>query len=248
MLKRETKNCLGMNERTNGSSKYDKEDGAAWYCLHSRRKHEHVAAAHLKILGDIRVFCPRIRFRRRTKTGVNLKVNEALFPGYLFARFSLRDMLPLVRSAPGVSSVVRFGNWYPVIEDDLIDDLRIETEDGDARELRLEFEAGDRVKLVHGPLAGLEAVITHVLPGNERVRLLLEFLGRETLAEASTEDVVPGDEFGSTVLRFAARLAIPGRGRRLDVDNLPRLESTCRTGMPAASVMYSEQVHRLTSV
>jgi transcriptional antiterminator RfaH len=235
-----------MPESSYGGGKPENENGAAWYCLRSQRKQEHTAAAHVKRLGDIPVFCPRIRFRRRTKTGTTLKVNEALFPGYLFARFSLREMLPQVRSAYGVSTVVRFGNWYPVIEDDLINDLRIETEDGDTRELVPELEPGNLVRLVVGPLAGLEAVITHVLPGNERVRLLLEFLGRETVAEAKAEDVVLGDEFGSPVFRFAARLALPDRGRRLNADH-PRLEPNCRNGVHSATSEYHKNAHHLTS-
>jgi transcriptional antiterminator RfaH len=233
--------------RSAGSSKHENENSTAWYCLRSRRKQEHVAAAHVKVLGDIPVFCPRIRFRRRTKTGTTLKVNEALFPGYLFAQFSLREMLPQVRSAHGVSGVLRFGNWYPIIEDDVIDDLRIQTGDGDVREVVPELVAGDRVRLVEGPLAGLEAVITHVLPGNERVRLLLEFLGRETVAEAKAEHVVLGEEFGSTLFRFAARLAVPV-ARRLNVDNPPRAESNSHNGVHAANIKYDEIVHRLTSV
>jgi transcriptional antiterminator RfaH len=77
--------------------------GPGWYCLRTRRKQEHAAAAHVRILGDFAVFCPRIGFHRPTKGGA-IWVTEALFPGYFFARFSLREMLPLVRSAHGVST------------------------------------------------------------------------------------------------------------------------------------------------
>jgi len=205
-----------MVEQNKGNGQTPHEKAAAWYCVRSRRKQEHVAAAHVKILGNIPVFCPRIRFRRATKTGSAVKVTEALFPGYFFARFNLGEMLPRVRSAHGVSSIVRFGDWYPVIEDGVIEELQVESGGSTIAELLPDLTPGDRVRLVLGPLAGLEAIITHVLPGNERVRLLLEFLGGNTLAEARTEDVIPHEHFGSTFLRFATRLASIGRGNRLN--------------------------------
>jgi transcriptional antiterminator RfaH len=129
-------------------------------------------------------------------------VTEAMFPGYFFARFCLGEMLPQVRSAHGVSSIVRFGDWYPVIDDSVIEQLR-DTTGGDAiAELVPELAPGDSVRLTEGPLAGLEAVITQVLPGKERVRVLLEFLGRETVTEARTNQVILCD-FQATMSRFA---------------------------------------------
>jgi transcriptional antiterminator RfaH len=203
-----------MNLQTNRNGQLQNESGVGWYCLRTRRKQEQVAAAHVRILGNVAVFCPKIRYRRPSKGGAAW-VTEALFPGYFFARFSLREMLPRVRSAHGVSTIVRFGEWYPEIADSIIEELRVETDDRVLGESVPPLVPGDRVRLVGGALAGLEAVVTQVLPGNERVRLLLEFLGRETFAEARTEHVVPGEKVGSLILRFAARLGAIEGGNRL---------------------------------
>jgi transcriptional antiterminator RfaH len=203
-----------MEQLANRNGQLRMEGGLGWYCLRAHRKQEHVAAAHVRLLEDVGVFCPRIRFRRPTKGGY-IWVTEALFPGYFFAHFSLRDMLPLVRSAHGVISVVRFGEWYPEVAESIIEDLRVETEDRIIGESVSPLAPGDRVRLVGGALAGLEAVVTHVLPGNERVRLLLDFLGRETVAEARAEHIVPGEKVGSLVLRFAARLGAIEGGNHL---------------------------------
>lgn len=219
-----------MVEQSKGNGQAPHDKGAAWYCLRSRRKQEHVAAAHVKISGNIPVFCPRIRFRRATKTGSAVKVTEALFPGYFFARFNLGEMLPLVRSAHGVSSIVRFGNWYPVIEDNIIEELQVESGNNPIAEITPDLVPGDRVRLVVGPLAGLEAIITHVLPGNERVKLLLKFLGENTLAEARTEDVIPHEHFGSTFLRFATNLAAIGSGNRLNGAKIRLQDANSHTG------------------
>jgi transcriptional antiterminator RfaH len=216
-----------MVEESYWNGKEANEDGTAWYCLRSRRKQENVASVHVKILGNIPVFCPRIRYRRPTRSGSAVRITEALFPGYFFARFSLREMLPQVRRAHGVSGILRFGNWYPVIEDSIIEELRAETEGGTLGELTPDLVPGDRVRLVVGPLAGLEAVITHVLPGSERVRLLLELLGGDTQAEANSNHVIPCDHFGSRMFRFATRLVAPARDNRLSGPKvrLPELNS-----------------------
>jgi transcriptional antiterminator RfaH len=211
-----------MEQRVNQNDQLQNESGLGWYCLRSRRKQEQVAAAHVRLLGDVGVFCPRIRFRRPAKDGTIL-VTEALFPGYFFARFSFREMLPLVRSAHGVTSIVRFGDWYPTIADSVIEELRVETENRVTGESVPPLVPGERVRLVAGALAGLEATITHVWPGNERVRLLLEFLGRETVAEAKVEHVVPGEKVGPLVFRFATRLSALEGGSRLSV---PRILGT----------------------
>jgi Transcription termination factor nusG len=114
-----------MKELACSSGESKNEADSAWYCLYSRRKQEHMAAAHVRLLGSIPVFCPRIRFRRQTRGGATVMVTEAMFPGYFFARFCLGEMLPQVRSAHGVSSIVRFGDWYPVIDDNVIEQLRV---------------------------------------------------------------------------------------------------------------------------
>jgi transcriptional antiterminator RfaH len=203
-----------MEQRVNRNGQLQNESGLGWYCLRSRRKQEQVAATHVRLLGDLEVFCPRIRFRRPAKDGA-ISVTEVLFPGYFFARFPMREMLLRVRSAHGVLNILRFGDWYPVIADSVIEELRAETEDHVIGHSLPPLIPGERVRLVAGALAGLEATITEVLPGNERVRLLLEFLGRETVAEARAEHLVPGEKIGSLVFRFAARLGAVEGGTRL---------------------------------
>jgi transcriptional antiterminator RfaH len=44
--------------------------------------------------------------------------------------------------------------------------------------VRPQFETGDEVELATGPLQGMKGLIIDVLPGAERVKVLLEFLGQ----------------------------------------------------------------------
>jgi transcriptional antiterminator RfaH len=154
----------------------------AWYCLRSHPKHEHIAAAHLRLLEGVTVFCPRIRFKRATRKGL-VSVTEALFPGYLFARFELAEMHLRVRYAHGVGGIVRFADRYPIIEEGVLAQLKSHTGAADVQELSYDLAEGDQVQIVEGAFLGLEAVVTQVLSPKERVKVLMDFLGRKMEAE-----------------------------------------------------------------
>jgi transcriptional antiterminator RfaH len=53
-----------------------------------------------------------------------------------------------------------------------------------------EIKVGQEVKIAHGPLQGLEVLVTQLLPASERVRVLLEFLGRSLQMEVSRETLI----------------------------------------------------------
>ena len=161
----------------------------AWYCLRAKPKHEHIAAAHLRILQGVTVFCPRIRFQRATQRGL-VWVTQAMFPGYLFARFELAEMHRQVSYAHGVSGIVRFADRYPTIDDDSLVQLQNHAGVAEIKELNHQLAQGDHVTIVEGAFAGLEAVVTQVLPAKERVKVLMDFLGRKTEAEVERSIVL----------------------------------------------------------
>jgi transcriptional antiterminator RfaH len=162
---------------------------SAWYCLRSQPKHEHIAAAHLRLLQGITVFCPRIRFKRATRQGL-VWVTEAMFPGYLFARFELAAMHRQVRYAHGVSGIVRFADRYPTIEEGALAQLRGQTGAAEIEELDYGLSEGDQVQIVGGAFVGLDAVVTQVLSAKERVKVLMDFLGRKMEAEVQWSAVL----------------------------------------------------------
>ncbi len=162
----------------------------AWFCLKSQPKHEHIAAAHLRKMAEVEVFSPRLRFQRATTRGARWFV-ESMFPGYLFARFNFEERYREVRSAMGVSMILQFGNQYATLSPSVIDSLRQRTNAEQVAVIESTIKEGDTVTIVEGALRGLEAVVMQFLSGRERVRLLLDFLGREIHAEVRVPDVLP---------------------------------------------------------
>jgi len=161
----------------------------AWFCLQAQAKHEHIAAAHLRQSGAAEVFLPRIRFPRVTRRG-KAWFTEALFPGYLFARFDWRAVLRQVRHARGVRGVVHFGERWPTIPNETIAELRRAFGDSELRTLGARLAPGDEVQIADGALHGLRAVIANILPGPARIAVLLNFLGRQTVIELPVHSVV----------------------------------------------------------
>jgi transcriptional antiterminator RfaH len=160
-----------------------------WYCLRSQPKHEHIAAAHLRLLEGVTVFCPRIKFKRASRQGL-VWVTEAMFPGYLFARFELAEMHLRVRYAHGVSGIVRFADRYPTIEEGALAQLRNFIGAAEIKQLSYDLSEGDQVQIVGGAFTGLGAVVTQVLSAKERVKVLMDFLGRKMEAEVQCSSVL----------------------------------------------------------
>lgn len=155
---------------------------ANWFCLRSQPKHEHIAAGHLRKMDGVEVLLPRIRFQRTTRQGL-VWVTEALFPNYLFARFDWHRSFRQVQAAPGVSGVVHFGARWPVIEETVIEELKLAIGPDELHVISTTLHPGDAVEITEGAMRGLHAVVSRVVPGRARVAVLLELLGRQTTIE-----------------------------------------------------------------
>src|SRR5262249_16161106 len=147
------------------TSKIGKTDGLSamkWFCLRSQPKHEHIAAGYLQKDADLEVYLPRIRFRRVTRRGA-VWVTEALFPNYLFARFDWQSSFRQVQAARGVQTIVHFGNRWPTLADETIEELRSLLGEAEIHIIPEKLEKGDAVRIVEGPLQGLQAVVSQAL-------------------------------------------------------------------------------------
>lgn len=168
----------------------DISNARSWFCVRSQPKREHIAAANLCRLKDLEIFNPRLRSRKLTVRGP-VWMTESLFPNYLFARFSFETRLDDVKYTPGVSHVVHFGHRYPTVPEYLVKDLR---QNFGEEELQLSTnvpEQGDQVTVTDRAFFGLQATVLRVMPARQRVQVLLEMLGRTTMAELSLKSVIP---------------------------------------------------------
>src|SRR5438067_12691574 len=121
----------------------------AWYCLRSQPKREHIAAAHVRPIDGVEVYCPRIRFEKMTRRG-RVWFTEALFPGYLFARFELAMHQKLVTYVQGVTGIVRFGLYPTAVPDQGIEEMRQQVGDDEHVIASQKLQEGDDVIVTSG--------------------------------------------------------------------------------------------------
>jgi transcriptional antiterminator RfaH len=163
--------------------------GFAWYCARTKPKHEHIVAAGLKRNLGLEVFHPRLRMERPTRRGV-VRVVEPLFPCYVFVRCNISECLDGVRYVNGVSSLVHFGDRIPTVPDQVVEELRQCFESQELMDVEEQLCPGTEVTVGEGAFHGINGIVLKVLPAKQRVQILLDFLGRTTLAEVDRKSLV----------------------------------------------------------
>jgi transcription antitermination factor NusG len=180
----------------------------SWYALYTRHQHERSAATYLESRG-FTTLCPtyrEIRQWRDRKKEITLPV----FPCYVFIRGGMERQISLL-STPGVHSIVCTGKIPAAVADDEIAAIRRAMDHSVAMEPAPFICEGDRVRVVCGPLLGVEGVLQR---RKDAMRLIIsvEILGRSASVEIQLHEIEP----------CARRPVVPGIFSSQLTDGLPR--------------------------
>ena len=138
------------------SSDVTPDGDSAWCALYTRHQHEKTVAEMLTAKG-LEVFLPvynSVRVWKDRKKTLTLP----LFPCYVFVRGGMRRRLQIV-TTPGVHMIVCIGDQIATIPEHEIESLR-KTIDGDyCVEPHPFLKCGERVRVKHGALEGVEGVL-----------------------------------------------------------------------------------------
>ncbi len=150
-----------------------------WYACYTRSRHEKRVEEQLRERG-IESYLPTAVRERQWKDRKK-KVDWPLFPGYVFGRFTLRDV-HTVLTTPGVSTIVRTnGVPSPVAEEELENIRKLEQVVAELGGLpppvRPLLDEGDRVVVTAGPFEGIFGVVNE-LRGRRRVLVGLTSIGQ----------------------------------------------------------------------
>jgi len=129
---------------------------AQWYALQTRPRHEKRTAAHLRAQ-SLEAFLPVHRCRHTWRNGVHRDLELPIFPGYVFVRATVYDRSIMLR-LPGVVGIVSSRALPAVIPDHEIAAIRAATECF-AAQPHPYLSAGDHVRIVAGPLRGMEGIL-----------------------------------------------------------------------------------------
>ncbi len=161
--------------------------GYPWFAVRVRSNREHVVSLHLRERG-FEQFCPSYQVENQWTDRKKL-TERFLFPGYVFCRVNPSDRLPVL-IIPGVVGLISFGTTPEPIPDIEIERVQRLVQSGLPLAPWPYLQAGDRILIEHGPLAGLEGVLQRA-KGKYRLVVSLNLLQRSVSAEVDREWVRP---------------------------------------------------------
>jgi len=141
-----------------------------WFAVQVRSRYENLVTAHLSGMG-YESFLPLYMCRRRWSDRFK-EIESPLFPGYVFCRLNPLDRLPILMT-PGVFVIVGIGKTPEPIDETEIAAIQAAVKSGLPSQPWPFVQIGQRVRIEHGPLYGLEGV-------------LLDFRGRHRLVLSVT--------------------------------------------------------------
>jgi transcriptional antiterminator RfaH len=161
-----------------------------WYLIYTKPHKELVAKENLERQG-YEVYLPMARIRRR-RLGKGATRIEPLFPRYLFIRLDAQtDNWSPIRSTLGVSNLVKFGMYPSTVPELLIDLLRDRCDEDGIQDITSgEYRSGDAVRVMEGPMTGLEGVFL-AKTSSDRVLVLLDIVGKHTRVSLTSEKLEP---------------------------------------------------------
>lgn len=166
---------------------YSGESGKAWYLIYTKPNQETVAQQQLEQQGYA-TYLPMIMNAKR-RNGRRRYVNEPFFPRYLFIHLDqTTDNWSPIRSTLGVSNLVRFGMMPTPIDEEIIELIRSRENPDGLHQVEEGISEGDNVRVLDGPMMGLEGVFI-AKSGEQRVMLLLDLMGKTTRVQMDVDAI-----------------------------------------------------------
>jgi len=136
------------------------------------------------------------------RNGQRKQVKRTVLPGYVLVRMDLTDeSWSTVRHTPSVTGFVGHSNQPVPLSYDEVEKMlapaviaaATATSEGSTRRRKkvevVDFAVGDSVMVVDGPFAGVHATITEINVNSQRLKALVEILGRETPVDLTFSQV-----------------------------------------------------------
>ncbi len=182
---------------------------APWFALRVRPNYEKPVAAALRGKG-FHEFLPLVRTRRQWSDRVKV-MDLPLFPGYLFCRLVLEERMPLL-TTPGFLYLVGVGKNPEPVDEGEIAAIQSVLRSGVAVTPWPALVVGQKVRLKHGPLRGLEGVLTRIA-NQHRMYVSVTLLKRSISVEVAPEWIHPVATAGEPTERRneTSEMEAPGR-------------------------------------
>lgn len=162
-----------------------------WFAIRTRSNREAVVSGALESKG-YEILWPRYSPppTRSRAMAESAKSSRSLFPGYLFCRFNILVRMPIL-TVPGVVSIVSNGRIPIPLDDDEVESLKVLVNSKLPLGPHFFLQAGDRVRVAQGPLAGATGYV--VRSESQRLVVSITLLQRAVSVELAREwlDTLP---------------------------------------------------------
>jgi transcriptional antiterminator NusG len=164
-------------------------DQAWWYAVSTKSRQEKVVAAMLEYM-DVPNFLPLVCEERRWSDRKQM-ISMPLFQGYVFVRIATTaELLLRVLKVPGVVDFVHSRTGPLPIPEGEIADVRTVLVHGVGCSPHPFLRAGDQVRIVRGPLVGIEG--TFIRSGSQsKLVISVEMIQRSVAVSVAESDVEP---------------------------------------------------------
>jgi len=165
-------------------------EGTEWYVIHSYSGYENKVEKNLKHRIESMGMSDRIfQVVVPTEEEVELKdghrrtIERRVFPGYILVEMVLdEDSWYVVRNTPGVTGFVGSGSKPTPLRPDEVDKI-LKRMEAEAPKIKVSFKVGEKVRIVEGPFEDFMGSVDEIDLDRGRVRVLVNFFGRETPIE-----------------------------------------------------------------
>ncbi len=159
-------------------------DAARWYVIHTYSGYENKVATNIEKMVENRrlqdlIFEVKIPTEKvvEIKDNKRKEIERKIFPGYVLVKMIVTDETwYIVRNTRGVTGFVGTTTKPVPLSQEEVDKLGVET-----REITVDYNVGDSVKITDGPLAGFVGVVEEI--DKEKQKVKVSMFGRETTAE-----------------------------------------------------------------
>ena len=165
-------------------------EGTKWYVIHSYSGYENKVQKNLEhrieSMGmQDKIFAVVVPTEEEVelRDGQRRIIERRVFPGYILVEMVLDDdSWYVVRNTPGVTGFVGSGNTPTPLLPDEVDKI-LKRMDAEAPKIKISFKVGQKVRIVEGPFEDFMGTVDEIDLDRTRVRVLVNFFGRETPIE-----------------------------------------------------------------
>ncbi|NLJ40112.1 MAG: antiterminator LoaP [Clostridiales bacterium] len=170
-----------------------------WYAIFVETGREAEVQKYIELLfprEDIRTLVPKRKLIER-KRGKTYETIKNLIPGYVLVNINMdHELYYGLKALPAVYRVLKDDSEpIPIGEEEMAMILGL-TRYGETIELSDVYKEGNTIRVLSGPLQGMEGIIEKFDHRKKRVKVCLEFLGKSKRVDLGANMIVPENRDG----------------------------------------------------